>query len=138
VQSQIKEQAASIFSKLPEDQQGMLKQGLDKISPEQKAQLQESIMSQLPKDQQEQAKSYLQQAASVGTGTLGTVGKGVGGVVDTLGNTVGALAGGLAQTGSGVYDGAKDTAGLGEKKQGLTAEDVEEAAEESGKAGNED
>jgi len=61
--------------------------GLDSISPEQKQQLQDSIMSQLPKDQQAQAKSYLQSAADVGTGALGTVGGAGKGVVDTLGNT---------------------------------------------------
>lgn len=42
--------------------------------------------------------------------------------------SVGALAGGLAQTGSGVVSGAKDTAGMGEKKGGIDVEDLEGAA----------
>ena len=51
----------------------------------------------------------------------------------TVNNSVGALAGGLAQTGTGVYNGAKDTAGMGEKKAGgITADDLEGIAKEGG------
>ena len=51
----------------------------------------------------------------------------------TVIDSVGALAGGLAQTGTGVYNGAKDTAGMGEKKAGgITADDLEGIAKEGG------
>lgn len=39
----------------------------------------------------------------------------------------------MAQTGTGVYNGAKDTAGMGEKKAGgITAGDLEGIAKEGG------
>jgi len=85
--SAIKSQAAQIFQQLPDDQRQWLQQGLDTLSPDQKNQLQDSIMKQLPEEQREQAKSYLQSAGDVGMGMAGTVGGGLKGVGDTLGNT---------------------------------------------------
>lgn len=97
-------------------------------------------MAQLPEDQQAAAKSYLQSAADVGTGALSTLGGGVKGVGDTLGNTVGALAGGLASTGQGVAEGAKDTAGFGGGGKGdaVDLSSLEGAAKEEGKGGDEE
>jgi len=83
----IKSQAATIFQNLPSDQRQWLQQGLDTLSTEQKTQLQDSIMQQLPEEQRAQAKSYLQTAGDVGMGMAGTVGGGLKGVGDTLGNT---------------------------------------------------
>lgn len=87
MESAIKSQAATIFSKLPDDQRQWLQKGVDTLSSDQKNTLQESIMGQLPKEQQEQARSYLQSAGDVGMGMAGTVGGGLKGTVDTLGNT---------------------------------------------------
>lgn len=92
-------------------------------------------MAQLPEDQRAAAKSYLQSAADVGAGALSTLGGGAKGLGDTLGNTVGALAGGLASTGSGMAKGAQETAGMGEKGDAVDLSSLEGAAREEGKEG---